>query len=149
MKHVPTGVARNAMLLAAPTLNARGRGIYGGVRADASQGEKILAELQKTFETFKAERVAELDGIKKKFDDVVQKEKVDRINDEITKLQKALDETNALLAAVRVGGGEDGKGLTDDEKAHKKGFAAYFRKGAETGLRDLEVKAAATTGNAP
>src|SRR5690606_22337941 len=84
-------------------LNARARGLVG-VRADTGNANKILAELQKTFEDFKAEREAELKGIEAKFADVVQTEKVDRINAEITKLQTALDEVNAAIAAVRVGG---------------------------------------------
>jgi HK97 family phage major capsid protein len=146
MKHVSTRALMGASALVYP----RARGLIGfGARADAGDATKILNELKKTFEDFKAERTAELDGIKKKFDDVVQKEKVDRINDEITKLQKAVDDTNALLAAVRVGGGNGGEKLSADEQAHAKGFNSYFRKGVDAGLRDLEVKAAATTDNDP
>jgi HK97 family phage major capsid protein len=144
MKHVSPAISRVAMLCAAPSLNARARGIFG-VRADAGNADKILNELKATFEAFKAERDKELADLKKGMADVVQTEKVDRINAEITKLQKALDETNALIAAVRVGAGSGKDELTADQKAHKAAFAAYFRKGVEAGLRDLEVKLAAKT----
>lgn len=145
MKHVNPRAALAASTAVAPVLNARARGIFG-VRADAANADKILNELKKTFEEFKAEHKAELEAVKK---DVVQTEKVDRINAEVTKLQGAIDEVNALVAALRVNGGGSGDKLTEDERAHAKGFNAYFRKGAEAGLRDLEVKAAATTDNDP
>ena len=149
MKHViPTGLAPGSAILAEPTLNARARGIRY-VRADASDAGKILAELKKTFEDFKAERDKEIAALKKGLGDVVQTEKVDRMNAEITKLQGSIDEVNALVAALRVGGGGDGNKLSADEQAHAKGFNAYFRKGVEAGLRELEVKAAATTDNDP
>lgn len=127
-------------------LNARARGLVG-VSADGSNAAKILAELQQTFETFKTEREEELKGIKANFADVVKTEKVDRINAEITKLQKALDETNAMLAAIRVGGAG---GDADPEKAeHAQAFNKWFRKGADAGLSDLEVKAKLTTQSDP
>lgn len=73
-------------------LTPRARGILG-VRAETGNATKILAELQKTFEDFKVERDKELADIRAGMADVVQTEKVDRINAEITALQKALDET--------------------------------------------------------
>ena len=127
---------------------ARARGIMS-VRADASDATKVLNELKKTFEDFKAERDKEIADLKKGLGDVVQTEKVDRINAEVTKLQGSIDEINALVAALRVGGSGDGNRLSADEQAHAKGFQAYFRKGVEAGLRDLEVKAAATTDSDP
>lgn len=114
-------------------------------RADASDANKILAELQKTFQAFKDEHTAELNALKK---DVVQTEKVDRINAEITKLNDALDQVNSAMAAMKIGGGAGGE-VSAADVAHRKGFEAYFRKGADAGLRDLEVKAAVTTDNDP
>jgi HK97 family phage major capsid protein len=128
-------------------LPPRMRGVVAA-RADASDATKILTELKKTFEDFKAEQAAEVAALKKGMGDVVQTEKVDRINAEVTKLQGAIDEMNALIAASRVGAGGDDK-LNEAERAHAKGFDAYFRKGAENGLRDLEVKAAASSDNDP
>ena len=127
-------------------LNPRARGILA-VRADSGSATKILAELQKTFEDFKVERDKELADIKAGMADVVQTEKVDRINAEITTLQKALDETNAMLAAVKVGG----VGGTDnpDKREHAQAFDRFFRRGVDAGLRDLEVKAKLTTQSDP
>lgn len=129
-------------------LNTRARGLVG-VRADASNATKILAELQKTFEDFKSEREAELKGINAKFADVVQTEKVDRINAEITKLQTSIDEVNAAMAAIKVGGAGDDKPLSSERKEHATAFNQFFRKGAENGLRELEVKAALRTDSDP
>lgn len=136
-----------AMGMAIP-LNARARGLVSA-HADAGNAAKILAELQKTFEDFKAEREEELKGIDRKFADVVQTEKVDRINAEITKLQTSLDEVNAALAAVRLGGGGDDQPESAEKRDHAKAFNQFFRRGAEAGLRDLEVKASLRTDSDP
>lgn len=122
----------------------RTRGVQS-VRADGANATQILNELKQTFETFRAERDKEMADLKKGLGDVVQTEKVDRINAEITKLQAALDEVNSVLAAVRVGG--SGK-ETDPAKAeHASAFNKWFRKGerAVDDLRDLEVKASLST----
>lgn len=131
-------------------LNPRARGpIRGivGVRADSGNATKILAELQKTFEDFKTERDKELADIKAGMADVVQTEKVDRINVELTKLTKDIDAVNAAMAAIRVGGVS---GDVDPDKAeHAQAFDRFFRRGVDAGLRDLEVKAKLTTQSDP
>lgn len=141
MKHViPTDLELGAAVLANPV---RARGVRS-VRADAADATKILNELKTTFEAFKAERDKELADLKKQMGDVVQTEKVDRINAEITKLQKALDETNTALAAARLGAG--GNNISSpDKKAHAAAFDQFFRKGVDAGLQDLEVKAGLRT----
>lgn len=132
----------------APMLDAgRTRGLIR-VAADASGAAKILEDLQKSFEAFKTENNAEMAALKKGQADVVQTEKVDRINAEITNLQKALDETNGMIAALKVGGGGAGP-LATEKKAHAAGFDAFFRKGADNGLADLEVKAGLRTTSDP
>lgn len=134
-----------AMTMMVPAINLRGRGLVGA-RAEGNAAT-ILAELKQTFEAFKAEREAELKGINAKFADVVQAEKVDRINADITKLQKALDDVNATIAAVRIGAG--GGDAVDPAKAeHATVFNKWFRKGEraiDADLRDLEVKASLST----
>jgi HK97 family phage major capsid protein len=132
-------------------LAPRARGIVK-VRADMSDPKAILTELSKTFEAFKAENDAEIAALKKGQADVVQSEKVDRINAEITNLNKALDDTNAMMAALKAGG--IGDGATDPAKReHAEVFSKWFRKGdraiADADLGDLEVKASLTTQSDP
>ena len=127
-------------------LSSRARGLVG-VRADGANATAILNELKQTFEAFKEENEKELAGIKKNLADVVQTEKVERINAEITKLQKALDETNAMLAAVKVGAG-GGDEIKPAVAEHAKAFNKWFRKGdraVDADMRDLEVKAELST----
>ena len=127
-------------------LNARARGLVS-VRANSGNATKILAELQKTFEDFKAERDKELADIKAGMADVVQTDKVDRINAEMDKLTKELDSVNAAIAAMKVGGVG---GVEDPDKAeHAQAFNRFFRRGVDAGLRDLEVKAKLTTQSDP
>jgi HK97 family phage major capsid protein len=128
-------------------LTPRARGLVG-VRADAGNANQILAELQRTFQAFKDERDKELKDINAKLADVVQTEKVDRINAEITELTKALDDVNQVMAALQTGAG--GGGAPDPAmREHAQAFDRFFRKGAEAGLRDLEVKAKLTTQSDP
>lgn len=127
------------------------RGIVA-VRADVSGDPKaILAEMQKAFEAFKQEHTEELEAVKKGQADVVKSEKVDRINADITSMQKALDDVNQTVAALRVGSGAGGN--ADPAKAeHAKVFNQWFRKGdraVDADLHDLEVKAALRTDSDP
>lgn len=127
---------------------ARPRGLIMRPRMDASDAGKILAELQKTFNDFKNANDERIKGVEKKFDDVVQNEKVDRMNGSITELQAALDGINAKMEALKVGGGGEA-GETAEQKAYATAFNRYFRKGVEDNLGDLAVKAAATSSSDP
>lgn len=126
-----------------PLVHARPRGLIGMPRADAGDAKKILAELQQTFEAFKASNEEELKELKKKVEDPVAKERTDRINNDISKLTASLDEVNKIIAALQVGGAGDDLG--PDQKAHATAFDKYFRKGVEADLGELQVKAALTT----
>jgi HK97 family phage major capsid protein len=98
---------------------ALARGVVA-LRADASDPNKILAELKASFETFKAEN-------DKKLADVVHTEKVDRINADLGKMQAALDAMAAKAAAAEI----NGAGRTIRDPEHSKAFNEYFRKGSE------------------
>lgn len=127
--------------------------IHGAVRVRAETGDAnaILADLNRAFAAFKDEHQAEISSINARFADVVQAEKVERINAEITRLQGALDETNAVLAAARLGGGGGSADRADspETREHARAFNQFFRRGVEAGLRELEVKAALRTDSDP
>lgn len=137
--------------VAAAAQPRRARGLVQTPRAETTSAKEILETMNRTFEEFKAERTKELDDIKKQLGDVVQSEKVDRINAEISTLQKSLDDVNAALAALKVGGG-GGSEASAEVKEHAQSFNRWFRKGdaqTEAGLRELEVKAKLTTQSDP
>lgn len=114
------------------------------VRADTAGAMAILADLQKTFAEFKAEREAEIKALRA---DVVQTEKVDRINAEITRLSNALNDTNAAISALKL---SDTNAVTDAAKeSYRAAFDGFFRHGADAGLQDLAVKAGLTTQSKP
>ncbi|WHZ35750.1 phage major capsid protein [Sagittula sp. MA-2] len=127
-------------------ITTRFRGI-SGIRADSTDPATLIGEVNKAFEAFKAEHSKEVADIKAGMADVVQAEKVDRINAEITDLGKQLDEANKAISALKVGGaGGDAKDPAISE--HAKAFSAWFRKGEraiDADIRDLEVKAALST----
>ncbi|RUM98089.1 phage major capsid protein [Pseudaminobacter arsenicus] len=127
-------------------LNSRARGLVA-IRNDGGNAAAILNELKQTFETFKAENDKVIADLKKGQEDVVQTEKVERINAELTQLQKAIDETNVALAALKVGGA--GGDRDPDKAEHAQAFDRFFRKGVDAGLADLEVKAKLTTQSDP
>lgn len=124
----------------------RVRGLVA-VRNDATPTE-LITKINGAFEAFKEANDARLKGIEKKFDDVVQNEKVDRINSEVTNLGTALDEVTKMIAALKVGGADDDK-MTPEKKEYAKAFDRFFRKGVDNGLSELAVKAAARTDSDP
>lgn len=121
------------------------------VRADASGDPNvILGELKAAFEAFKAERDEEIAALRKGQADVVKTEKVDRINSEITALQRTLDEVNQAIAALRLGSTGDSADPAVTE--HAQAFNAWFRKGdraIDADLRGLEVTAGLATDSDP
>jgi len=119
-------------------LNARPRGLVK-VSADGSNATEILAKLQAAFETFKAENDANL---KAKFADVVQTEKVERINAEISALQGEIDKMNAKLAAGQVNGSD--KRVHDAE--YTEAFKAQMRMGDR--IKDDAILASLNKGTA-
>lgn len=101
------------------------------VRADASgPGEvKALVEsLNRAFETFKAEHNQQLEDIKKGNADALQALKVETINADIARLQKAVDDANTSIASAQMGGNQDGRKLRDSD--YTEAFQAHMRKGA-------------------
>jgi HK97 family phage major capsid protein len=106
------------------------RGIMA-VRAEGATdpGIKALIEnLNKAFADFKAEHTAQLEDIKKGNADALQALKVENINADIDRLQKAVDDANTKLASAQMGGGPAGSKLADAE--YSESFRAHFTKGA-------------------
>jgi len=143
---IPHDIGATVAMMCAPALNHRARGLVA-IRNDGGNATAILNELKQTFEAFKEANNKELADLKRGMSDVVQTEKVDRINADIQKLQAALDETNVMLAALKVGGGGGAADPTNGE--HAKAFNRYFRKGDAGNLGELQVKAALTTQSDP
>jgi len=99
------------------------------VRADATGAGEVKAlveSLNKAFSEFKAEHTKQLDDIKQGQADALQALKVDKINDDIDRLQAAVDDANTRLAAAQMGGGAD-NAVKDRE--YSDAFRAHFAKG--------------------
>lgn len=124
----------------------RVRGVVS-IRNDASDAKAMFDKLLNTVEAFKAEHSKEIADLKKGLGVADKSAEVDRISNEISSLQTAINQLNAAVAAAQVGGA--GKGLTADERAHAAAFNQFVRKGVDAGLRDLEIKAAVSTSSDP
>lgn len=110
------------------------------VRAEVSKPNTIEA-LATAFEAFKSAHTDELKEIKAKgAADVVTAEKVDRINEDVGKLQSAFDDMNRELAAKLLNGGDKDQ---PRDPEYTKEFDAYFKRGDIT-ARLEDVRAAAT-----
>ena len=104
---------------------AKKRGIVA-VRAEAPGDVKaLLGELQKDWQAFKDAAAEKDKEVAAKFDDVVTTEKFERINSSVSDLQSAVDQANAKLAAMEVGGG----GGDTVDREYSDAFRAHFRKG--------------------
>ncbi|MBD7990736.1 phage major capsid protein [Ochrobactrum sp. Sa2BUA5] len=89
----------------------------------------LIEKQGEAFEAFKAEHNKALADVRK---DVVQAEKVDRINDEVGKLSAAIDEANQKIAAALFG--DPANDNRKPDSAHAKAFERFFRRGDEAGL---------------
>lgn len=147
-------MAKRKPKLAAPVVRTA-HAVYAGptqtvpVNIDSSEIVAKIGDIKKAFEAFKAENDKHIGDLKKGLDDVVTREKVDRINADISKLDGELSEMNKLLAALRTAG-NDNPDTSAEAKAHRKAFNAWARKGSNPNeLRELEVKAALQTDSSP
>jgi HK97 family phage major capsid protein len=136
---VSAAAGASSRLIGAP------RGVFAAPRADITDPAKLIAELTKAHEDFKAEYDAKL----KSKADVVTDQKVEKINSAVDQLQAAVDELNKKLAAAAlVGGGKPGQ--TPDQAAYSKAFEVAFRRGSgEEELKALAVKASMSTQSDP
>ncbi|CAN5480112.1 phage major capsid protein [soil metagenome] len=118
------------------------------VRADATDPKTLIEALNKAFAEFKTNHEEQIKEIKAGYTDVVKTEKVDKINAEVTKLQKSCDDIARQIAAIKVGpaGGKD----TDPNKAaYATAFDKFFRRGVDANMGELAVKASLTTNSDP
>ena len=87
------------------TASFRGMSPAVGVRGDASVAE-LIGKVQNTFEEFKAANDERIKGVEAKFngDDVLNREKVDRIDSSLHDVQDALATLTKRQAEAEVGG---------------------------------------------
>jgi HK97 family phage major capsid protein len=101
------------------------RAEIGRIGAEAKQK---VEDLNKAFADFKAEHEKQLEEVKKGNEDAIRALQVDRINDDVSKLQAAVDDANLKLAAAKTAGGAAGAQLADAE--YTDAFRAHFKKGS-------------------
>jgi len=109
------------------------------VRADSTAPGDVKAlveSLNKAFADFKSEHTKQLDDIKQGQADALQALKVDKINADIDRLQKAVDEANTKIVSAQLGAGQD----PVKDREYTDAFRAHFAKG--------EVQAALNKGTA-
>jgi HK97 family phage major capsid protein len=104
-------------------IGAAPRALCGVVRADASDPKAMIGQLQAAFEAFKTANDEKISAAKA---DVLNDEKVVRIDDAVTALQAEIDKVNAAMAARQIGGGQ--QEVRDPE--YNTAFAGYVQKGS-------------------
>lgn len=119
-----------------------------------SEVKAALDGIQKTFQAFKDQNDKELAELKKGTADVVTKETTDRINAELTELDKQLREMNTQMQVAAALAGVSKDGVHPEQAEYSNKFDEWFRSrgneervGAE--LHPLAVKAAMTTQSKP
>lgn len=94
--------------------------------SDTNDVKALIEGVNQAFATFKAEHSKQLDEVKKGQADALQALKVDAINADISKLQTAVDEANAKIAAAQMNGGADSR-VKDRE--YSSAFSAHMKRG--------------------
>jgi len=97
-----------------------------GVRADATNANAILAELQTAVKAMRDEHAAEIEALKRGQADVVRSEKIDRVNADVSRLQAEIDKLNVAAAAATIGAGGQ-RAIRDQE--YTDAFRAHVRRG--------------------
>ncbi len=106
-------------------------------------------KLARTFEDFKKSNDDRLAQIEKKGSaDALTSEQVDRINGEITRLEKEWKSRADDLEKKANRPSGSGAMLSQDQIEHKQKFGAFLRRGHDAGLREIEKKAV-TAGSDP
>ena len=114
-----------------------------------------IDDLLKVFADFKAENDKRIEDLKTGKADVVTDEKVEKINAALGEQQKIISQTgtaietlnkeidalNAKTAALTVGPAGGDPKLSPEVRAHAEAFNKFARKGIDTGLKELEIKA--------
>jgi HK97 family phage major capsid protein len=109
------------------------------IKAGFDTPNAALAEFMDMFESFKEANDRRLTELSTKFaDDIVTRDKVDRINKAMDEQKRVIDQLVLKKARPALGSGQ---ALTPDMMEHKVAFDAYIRKGDDSGLRALEAKA--------
>lgn len=116
------------------------RGIVA-VRAETGDIKAAIDGVNRAFEEFKAEHTKEIKDIKAGLGDVVQTEKVDRINEQLGVMSAAIDDLNVKMALGNVPGKEG-----DDETAEMKEYKADFNEWVRTGEGEGKIRSANKSG---
>ncbi|NVM41934.1 phage major capsid protein [Ochrobactrum intermedium] len=116
------------------------RGIVA-VRAETGDIKAAIDGVNRAFEEFKAEHTKEIKDIKAGLGDVVQTEKVDRINEQLGVMSAAIDDLNVKMALGNVPGKEG-----ENETAEMKEYKADFNEWVRTGEGEGKIRSANKTG---
>lgn len=125
------------------------------IRADTSDPVMVVEAMNREWGEFRAAHEEKLNGMSKKFDDVVTTEKMERVEARISDLVTALDDANSRMAAMSVGaGGNDTPELSAEDRDYQAKFDNWFRDGdGENALkamvRDGNISAAYSVGSDP
>jgi HK97 family phage major capsid protein len=111
-----------------------------GTAANLSpEAKAALHSFGQTVEALKASVDEQISGVKRRLDDVVTKEKVDRISDDLTALKAAINEEIAAMKRANAGGGGERDSvsakISEIRRAERKGFDQWVRKGDARGLQ--------------
>jgi len=119
---------------------------YGGLMAagigdvEFKQIQELLQKQGEAFEAFKKTNDERLEAVEKKgYAPADTVEKVDKINEDLTKLGKEI--TDLMKKSNRPNIGGDGNELSPEKQEHKTAFREFLRKGGAANLQELEKKA--------
>ena len=120
-------------------MNEKTNRIAPEIKAGFDTPNAAMHDFMDMFESFKEANDRRLTELSTKFaEDVVTREKVDRINKAMDEQKRVIDQLVLKKARPMLG---SGTALTPEIIEHKTAFDAYIRKGDDSGLRALEAKA--------
>lgn len=127
------------------------RAVLGMPRADGNNPAEVLADLRRAHAAFEQSINDRISALESGRGDVLNDEKVERINTDVGALQASMDEINRRLAAAQLNGsGDDPAASTPERRAYSTAFDTFFRSGrGEENLNALAVQASLSRGSDP
>lgn len=116
---------------------------------DFEKIKALIEEQGKAFHAFREANEERLKALEKGNGGIGEiQSKLDKINDELDKLDELRSEIERVeTIASRPDGIGSTAGVNKASLEHRKAFGQFVRKGFESGLRDLEIQAALSTGS--
>lgn len=135
---------KNSMKMVALSAALLSVGVMRGAVAFKAEKkpQELVAEINSAFEALKETNETRLGGIEAKFEDVVTKDKLEKIEADLGELVSSYEASQETIAALQLGSNQSDEGISAEDRDYAAKFDNWYRSGDGEG----DVKAANRAG---